>query len=73
MSEPTEKQLKYAIAIARELGINLPKERTKQSLYQFIKENKPAFDETYEQRCIGHDFNGERYENIWSLSEWGDN
>ena len=73
MSEPTEKQMNYAIAIASELGINLPKERTKQSLYQFIKENKPAFDETYEQRCIGHDFNGERYENIWGLSEWGDN
>lgn len=40
---PTEKQLKFADAIAARLGIELPAEKTRQSLFLFIRDNEPEF------------------------------
>lgn len=42
---PTEKQLKFATAIAEALHIRMPFERTRQSLFLFIRDNRPKFDE----------------------------
>lgn len=41
---PTAKQLKFARAIARALAIEMPAERTRQSLFLFIREHRPEFD-----------------------------
>lgn len=41
---PTEKQVKFAEAIASELCIKLPAIRTRQSLFLFIRDNKPNYD-----------------------------
>lgn len=43
MRPPTEKQLKFASAIAARLGIEMPAERTRQSLFLFIRDNEPEF------------------------------
>ena len=43
MRPPTEKQLKFAGAIAARLGIEMPAERTRQSLFMFIRDNEPEF------------------------------
>ena len=49
---PTEKQLKFATAIAEALGIELPAEKTRQSLFLFIRDNRPEFDEKQKKpRC----------------------
>lgn len=44
MRPATEAQKKFAEAIAKELSIDLPKEVTRQSLFLFIRDNRPAFD-----------------------------
>ena len=44
INPPTEKQIKYAEAISSSLGVPLPKELTRQSLFLFIKSNKQEFD-----------------------------
>lgn len=41
---PTEKQVRFAEAISRSLGVPLPKKRTRQSLFLFIRDNRDAFD-----------------------------
>lgn len=41
---PTEKQVKFAEAIASELCIKLPAIRTRQSLFLFIRDNRPNYD-----------------------------
>lgn len=45
MKPPTEKQMKFAEIIASSLMINLPQEKTRQSLFLFIRDNRPKFDE----------------------------
>jgi hypothetical protein len=45
MRPATEAQKKFAEAIAKELSIDLPKEVTRQSLFLFIRDNRPKFDE----------------------------
>ena len=45
MKPPTEKQLEFGKKIAELLGINLPQEKTRQSMFLFIRDNKPKFDE----------------------------
>lgn len=55
MRPPTEKQLKFATAIAARLDIEMPVERTRQSLFLFIREHRPRFDEKQrESRRCGH-------------------
>lgn len=44
----TDKQIKFATSIARELGIKLPDEQTRQSLFLFIRDNRPKYD------CLMH-------------------
>lgn len=41
---PTEKQVKFAFAIAERLNMRLPRIRTRQSLFLFIRDNRPEFD-----------------------------
>lgn len=41
---PTERQVKFASAIAERLDIRLPRVRTRQSLFLFIRDNRPEFD-----------------------------
>lgn len=43
-SPPTKKQIDFASAIAKSLGVELPNPQTKQSLFLFIKENRPKFE-----------------------------
>ena len=73
---PTEKQLKYATAIAERLKICLPPVRTRQSLFLFIRDNKdrlewlraiayvPELADPYpdpdEGCCLGLDIDGTR-------------
>lgn len=45
MKPPTEKQMKFAEIIASSLMIKLPQEKTRQSLFLFIRDNRPKFDE----------------------------
>lgn len=45
MKPPTEKQMKFAEIIAAALNIKLPQEKTRQSLFLFIRDNRPKFDE----------------------------
>ncbi len=40
---PTQKQERFAQLIANTLGIDLPNIKTKQSYWQFIRENKDIF------------------------------
>ena len=40
---PTSKQVEFASRIAKALGINLPGESTRQTLFLFIRDNKPRF------------------------------
>lgn len=47
---PSEKQISFANAISSELGIGLPKEKTKQSLFLFIQEHRPAYDKRMLER-----------------------
>ena len=49
MRPATEAQKKFAEAIAKELSIDLPKEVTRQSLFIFIRDNRPAFD-----KCVAN-------------------
>lgn len=42
--DPTDKQMRFASAIAETLGIELPAEKTRQSLFLFIRDNKPEYD-----------------------------
>lgn len=41
---PTKKQIEFASAIAKSLGVVLPDPQTRQSLFLFIKENRPKFE-----------------------------
>lgn len=43
MKDPTDKQMQFATSIAETLGIELPAERTRQSLFLFIRDNMPRF------------------------------
>lgn len=42
--EPTEKQVRFAEAISAALGLPMPKERTRQSLFLFIRDNRAEYD-----------------------------
>lgn len=42
--EPTEKQMRLAEAISAVLGLKMPKEMTRQSLFLFIRDNKAEYD-----------------------------
>jgi len=42
---PTERQVKFAGAIADALGIELPEKKTRQSLFLFIRDHRPQFEE----------------------------
>lgn len=44
MKPPTEKQLSFAKIISTELMVELPEEKTRQSLFLFIRDNRPEFD-----------------------------
>lgn len=48
----TAKQLKFAMAISRELDIKLPDERTRQSLFLFIRDNRPKYDNLMHNRHV---------------------
>lgn len=41
---PTEKQLKFAAAIAETLHVRLPFVQTRQSLFLFIRDNRPRYE-----------------------------
>lgn len=41
---PTEKQERLAEMIHKATGVNLPDEKTRQSLFIYIRDNKPEFD-----------------------------
>ena len=57
MNPPTEKQMKFAEIIAAALNIKLPQEKTRQSLFLFIREHRPRFDkEQKEFRRCSHDW-----------------
>ena len=46
MKKPaTDKQIDFAHKIAYALGIPYPAEETRQSLFLFIRDNKPKYDE----------------------------
>lgn len=45
MRNPTDRQMQFASTIARTLGIELPVEKTRQSLFLFIRDNKSKFEE----------------------------
>lgn len=49
---PTEKQVKFAEAIASELCIKLPAIRTRQSLFLFIRDNRPKYDVALHNRRV---------------------
>lgn len=42
--EPTEKQVQLAEAISAVLGMKMPEEMTRQSLFLFIRDNKAEYD-----------------------------
>ena len=44
MKPPTDKQMQFALEIANALEIELPTNKTKQSLFLFIRDNKPEYD-----------------------------
>lgn len=46
----TEKQVKFAKWIALTLNISLPAKKTKKAYYEFIKNNRPKFDEELARR-----------------------
>lgn len=50
---PTEKQVKFAKAIAAELAIELPAVKTRQSLFLYIRDNRPKYDELMRLRREG--------------------
>lgn len=52
---PTEKQVKFASAIAERLCIQLPRIRTRQSLFLFIRDNKAEYD-AMRTECLGQDY-----------------
>lgn len=57
MRPPTEKQMKFAEIIAAALRIKLPQEKTRQSLFLFIRDNRPRFDkEQKESRRSSYDW-----------------
>lgn len=47
---PTEKQILFARAISTTLDVDLPEELTRQSLFLFIRDNRPKYDETIKAR-----------------------
>lgn len=51
---PTEKQVKFAEAIADTLCVELPAVRTRQTMFLFIRDNRPKYDETMKARREGH-------------------
>ena len=44
MKPPTDNQMQFALEIANALGIEIPTEKTRQSLFLFIRDNKPEYD-----------------------------
>lgn len=50
---PTEKQVKFAEAIADVLCVELPAVRTRQTMFLFIRDNRPKYDETIKARKEG--------------------
>lgn len=51
MREPTDRQMQFASTIAETLGIELPAEKTRQSLFLFIRDNKPKYDARQRASC----------------------
>lgn len=47
LPRPTKKQLEFASAISKSLGIELPKDKTRQSLFLFIRDNRPEYDRRF--------------------------
>lgn len=43
MAYPTDKQIKFAMAIAEKLGIPLPKEETSKAYWEFLNEHRDAY------------------------------
>ena len=43
MANPTEKQKRFAEAIADKLGIPLPEEETSKAYWQYIQDNREAY------------------------------
>lgn len=47
---PTERQVEFASAIAERLNIRLPRIRTRQSLFLFIRDNRPKFEKSQAEK-----------------------
>lgn len=53
--EPTEKQVQLAEAISAVLGLKMPEEMTRQSLFLFIRDNKAEYD-AMRTECFDRDY-----------------
>ena len=53
--EPTEKQVQLAEAISAVLGLKMPEEMTRQSLFLFIRDNKAEYD-AMQTECLDQDY-----------------
>lgn len=51
MKAPTDRQMQFASAIAEALGMELPAEKTRQSLFLFIRDNRPKYDARQRTSC----------------------
>ena len=57
--KPTEKQVKFAEAISAVIGLPIPEERTRQSLFLFIRDNKAKYDamrDAMRTECLDPDY-----------------
>lgn len=55
---PTEKQIKYAKYLAQRMGVELPKENTKQAYSDFISKWKPV---------VKHEDDGMNEPDVWQM------
>lgn len=63
--EATQKQMDYAEDIAEELGIDLPEERDKKTISEFISENVDDYFESRRERLGGYGEMEDRLDRIW--------
>ena len=59
---PTERQLKFAVAIAESLHVRLPQIQTRQTLFLFIRDHRPRFDELQNRLPTPEDVDPDPYE-----------
>lgn len=73
MKDPTSKQMEFAAEISRVLEIPMPEVKTRQSLFLFIRDNKPKFDAamSHQRDCFDNEFDTDPDQDYYYMTVLG--